>query len=163
MTRIGLTFLFFIGFLGLSSQSVNAQDAESLFARGWAYANGDGVPQSRRDACDWWRKAAEAGHGWGAHNTGWCYRDGDFGAPDETRALEWFLTGRGSRNLRVNDPGWVMPMNTVSSWRKTLTSPFLGTGAPPRADTPTAKTISEQCTRTAGAWSATMGRPSRGT
>lgn len=65
-------------------------DAEAQFKLGWAYRQGNGVPQSDSDAVKWYLKAAEQGHCNAQYNLGCSYHFGNGVGKDYAEAVKWY-------------------------------------------------------------------------
>jgi TPR repeat protein/serine/threonine protein kinase len=76
-----------------------AEDAVSLFNRGIAYANGDGVTQDLAEAVRYYQKAADLGHLDAMNNLGLCYENGTGVAKDEEEAVKWYRKAAEAGNV----------------------------------------------------------------
>ena len=63
-------------------------DAEAQFSLGFRYDEGEGVPEDRQEALQWWRKAAEQGHAMSQDNLGVSYEIGEGVAQDSAEAVK---------------------------------------------------------------------------
>lgn len=74
-------------------------DAQAQFNLGWAYRQGNGVPQNDTEAANWYRKAAEQGHSNAQFNLGCCYDLGDGVPQDYTEAVKWYQKAADHNNM----------------------------------------------------------------
>lgn len=65
-------------------------DADSQFALGLMYENGDGVPEDYAEAAKWYRKAAKQGDADAQHNLAEKYYWAEGVAGDESEAAKWY-------------------------------------------------------------------------
>ena len=65
-------------------------DATAQAYLGYMYRTGTGVPQSDREAAEWYRKAAEQGNANGQVGLGWRYAKGEGVFQSDTEAVAWF-------------------------------------------------------------------------
>lgn len=79
-------------------------DAWAQFYMGCAYANGQGVVQSDKEAAKWYRLSAVQGNAAAQYNLGLMYSNGQGVAQSNTRAHMWFNLGaaQGNRNATEN-------------------------------------------------------------
>ena len=66
-------------------------DAESQNSLGIMYSNGRGVPQDKKEAERWYRKAAEQGYASAQFNLGMVYASGKGVPQDDKEAVKWLL------------------------------------------------------------------------
>ena len=64
----------------------NAGDADAQYKLGYAYSEGQGVPQDSAQASSWVRKAAEQGHAWACWNVGRWYAEA-MGVPQDNAQI----------------------------------------------------------------------------
>lgn len=71
---------------------------------GFAYTQGQGVPQDDEQAFSWYRKAAEQGLALAQNNVAFAYRDGKGVMQDYTQAAAWFRKAaeQGNANAQYN-------------------------------------------------------------
>ena len=67
----------------------NAGDADAQYKLGYAYENGQGVPQDYAQAAAWFRKAAEQGDAVAQFNLGAMYRNGQGVPQDYVESHKW--------------------------------------------------------------------------
>ena len=65
-------------------------DARAQFNLAVSYYNGDGVPQDKQKAVEWYRKAAEQGHATAQYNLAIMYKKGEGLPQDKKKAVEWY-------------------------------------------------------------------------
>ena len=68
----------------------NAGDAGAQHNLGYAYSNGQGVPQDYAQSASWYRKAAEQGHAGALSCLGVLYRTGHGVQEDFAQAVSWY-------------------------------------------------------------------------
>ena len=71
-------------------EKAEAGDAESQFALGCWYADGQGVPRDTSEAMKWWFRASEQGHVRARVNIGSMYANGEGVTRDLVQAFLWF-------------------------------------------------------------------------
>lgn len=67
-----------------------AGDASAQSNLGFAYFNGQGVPQDHKEGMKWWLKAAEQGHAQAQFNLGLMYDEGLGVKQDPQEAVKWY-------------------------------------------------------------------------
>ncbi len=72
------------------NRAAGSGDASVQVKRGWAYANGEGVPQDYAEAARWYRKAAEQGLSLAQHNLAVMYHFGYGVRKDPAEAMKWY-------------------------------------------------------------------------
>lgn len=65
-------------------------DAQAQFDLGWAYDQGNGIPQDQSEAAKWYRKAADQGHRIAQYNLGCLYHSGSGVCLDHAEAAKWY-------------------------------------------------------------------------
>ena len=89
--------------------SAGQENALAQHNLGWAYDNGQGVPQNDKEAVKWYRKSAEQGISEAQYNLGLMYMEGEGVPQDNIYAHVWFNIaasngsdlGAGNRNIVV--------------------------------------------------------------
>ena len=76
--------------IGFWQQSAKQDYAIAQVLLGGCYREGQGVAKDAAQAVSWYRKAAEAGNGWGMANLGWMYESGTGVAKDVAQAVSWY-------------------------------------------------------------------------
>ena len=71
------------------STSARPKDAEAQYQLALMYYEGCGLPQDRRQALNWMRKAATSGHQEAQFRLSKMYKDGSAGAQSDSMALYW--------------------------------------------------------------------------
>ena len=74
----------------VAAKMTPTQIAQAQYALGWAYANGQGVPQDYEKAIAWYRKAAEQGDASAQNNLGVMYDEGNSVPQDYAQAVAWY-------------------------------------------------------------------------
>ena len=65
-------------------------DADAQNVVGWMYLEGEGVPQSDREAVKWFRKSAEQGDAEAQNTFGCMYIEGRGVPQSDTEAVKWY-------------------------------------------------------------------------
>jgi TPR repeat protein len=98
---VKLSFMFFLGLNFLSSLALMAEDINALKAKaeqgdadaqknlGWMYYDGEGVPEDKAEAAQWYRKAAEQGDADAQSQLGFMYYNGEGVSADKAVAAQW--------------------------------------------------------------------------
>jgi TPR repeat protein len=60
------------------------------FGKGMRYYSGQGVPEDKREAVKWFRKATEQELVVAKYNLGWCYFNGNGVPENKTEAVKWY-------------------------------------------------------------------------
>ena len=86
-------------------------NASAQFKLGFAYANGEGVPQNHAEAVKWYRKAAEQEHAGAQNNLAVRYDRGEGVPQNYAEAVKWYRKGRrpGQRLCSKQPGGQVRP------------------------------------------------------
>jgi len=74
--------------------------ADAQYALGVMYANGQGVQQDSKEACEWYRKAALQGVAFAQNQLGWMYEHGQgVVLQDKKQACEWYQKSAAQGNV----------------------------------------------------------------
>ncbi|MCU1298045.1 MAG: Sel1 domain protein repeat-containing protein [Acidobacteriaceae bacterium] len=76
----------------------DANDSEAQLALGTAYEDGNGVPQSDKEAVKWYRAAAEQGNAKAQNRLGLMFRSGLGVDQDKTEAVNWYRKAARQKN-----------------------------------------------------------------
>ena len=71
-------------------KAADAGDSVGMLAVGIMYGNGEGVPEDKHKAMEWYRKAADAGNEVAMRGIGFMYDNGEGVPENKHKAMEWY-------------------------------------------------------------------------
>ena len=137
-------------------------DADSQYALGFMYGNGDGIPQDHSKAEHWYRLAAEQGHADAQYDLAFMYGSGE-GVPRDDAEAEAGTAGRPNKAMPTLNSFSGSCTTVVVAFPETMPRRCTGTAGRPSKAMPMLSTTLRSCVPVVPAFLKTTVSQQRGT